>query len=72
MFYEYNKSERISSTWIQQTRSIIEPPIFREKLKELMDFIDKTINENFSPQIRFWSWWWHSQTRFTLKLISNN
>ncbi len=67
-FYKYNQSVRISATWVQQTRSIIEPPIFREKLRELMDFIDKTINDYFSPQIRFWRWW-GSWRHFTLKLI---
>lgn len=69
MFHKYNKSERISVTWVQQTRSIIEPRIFREKLKELMDFIDKTMIEYFSSQIWFWKWWWHSEKQFTLKII---
>ena len=70
-FYKYNKSVRISATWVQRTRSIIEPTIFREKLKELMDFIDKTINDYFSPQVRFWRWW-DSWRQFTLKIIQKN
>ncbi len=71
-FNEYFKIRRISATWIEFTKSTTNPEKIIEELDKLILFIDKTVNENFSPQIRFWHWWWHSEKQFTLKIIQKN